>query len=573
MSRKSPETPDREGAQGALIRALVAAPGESGWEDVAERVARAVAEAEPERDRPAWRDRFARWIRERRFLPNLPTLANAGRGGQLAACFVLEPSDALRSIYDALSRAALIQQGSGGIGIHFSNLRPRGAAIRRSGGVAPGPVGFLELFAHSARVNSRVGRRPGAHLAVLRDDHPDVVEFVRAKRERPGALAGVGLAVSLRDALFAAADAGEPVTLVDARGKRVGRIGAEGLLREVAGAIHETGEPSLLFADTLERANPCPELGPLRATNPCGEQPLLPDESCVLGSLHLPAFADGGGELDRERLAGAVGDAVRFLDDVLEVNRHPDAEIAEATRRTRKIGLGVMGLADLLLLRGQPYSVDGALWLVHDVLALVSERARAASEALAAERGAFPAQRSGPPVRNATRLAVAPTGTLRLLAGCSGGIEPFLRPVLRIGEADRGFLWVDRWLEAWVGKHAEVPLQALEALRVERPTGELPGLGPAQARLLRRGWEIDASEQIQLHAACQSHVDGAVSKTVHLPEDASPREILWLIRMAHRVGCKGISFFRRGCAAAHPVGEEAVDVALAAPARDPRRLA
>jgi ribonucleoside-diphosphate reductase alpha chain len=537
-------------ARAAVVRAFAAAPGETSLEEVAARVAGAVAEAEPASARRRWSERFAVQLRTARFLPSLPALANAGRGGQLAACFVLKSDDSLTSIYETLGRAARVQQGSGGTGIDLSDLRPCGSPIARSGGTTPGPVGFLELFASSARINRSAGRRPGAHLAIVRQDHPDVREFVRAKRGTRAALEGVGLALAVRDSLFELAASDGALVLRDRRGSTCGRLEAAHLLREIAAAIHETGEPSLLFLDAIERGNPLPGLGPITATNPCGEQPLLPDESCVLGSLNLPALAGAGAVLDREALAEATTDAVRFLDDLIDVNRYPDDAIAAATRRTRKIGVGIMGLADLLLLRGIPYGSAASRDLAGEIMRVVRESALAASEALARERGGFPGDGGrGAGRRNATLLAVAPTGTLRLIAGTSGGIEPFIQPVLEIRSPDGDLRWVDRWLEAWSERGSEDPAALLAALEAGEPAERLPGLdGPARA-LLRRAWEIDATEQIALQAAVQAHVDGAVSKTVHLPTETAPDEIARLIETAARLGCKGASFFRRGCAA------------------------
>lgn len=290
-------------ASDAVLGALCAAPGERGLAAVAARVAGAVAEAEPTgAGRERARDLFAQQIARRLFLPSVPILANAGRSNLLAACYVIEPEDSLASIYETLGLAARIQQGAGGAGIHFSKLRPRGTPIRRSGGTTPGPLAFIELFAHSARVNERAGRRPGAHLAVLEADHPDAAELVRAARANHERLAGMGLSLSLSDAFIARAPP---------------------LLDEICEAIAQTGQPSLLFADAIEAANPEPDLGPIRATNPCGEQPLLAGESCVLGSLDLPAFADSRGHLDWASLGSACELAIRFLDDVVEIARFP----------------------------------------------------------------------------------------------------------------------------------------------------------------------------------------------------------------------------------------------------------
>jgi ribonucleoside-diphosphate reductase alpha chain len=533
-------------AQHAVLTTQVAAPGESSLSDVAERVARVVADAEPATARAEWQQRFFGLIAGGGFLPAVPTLANAGGSGQLAACFALEVADSLDSIFDTLHRAARIQQGSGGVGIEFSALRSRGQPIERSGGHTPGPVAFAELFAHSARVMGMAGRRAGAHLAILRDDHPDVVDFVRAKREAPGSLPQLGLAIGVSDSLLHAARNDESWELRHASGV-AGRMAARDLLREIAESILETGDPTLLFLDRIEADNPTPGLGVLRATNPCGEQPLLDGESCVLGSLQLPTFASPDGDLDEPRLARSVRDAVRFLDDALEVNTWPDEDTALASRRTRKVGLGIMGLADLLLLRGLPYDGPEARTFVGDVLGLVAREADAATRALGDERGVFPGWERGPRRRNATTRALAPTGTLCLLAGCSPGIEPFLAPQLTLLSEAGELAWTDAWLFDWLARRTPDPGPILDALSAELPHDELPQLSAGDRALLRRAWEILPEDQIAIQATAQRNVDGAVSKTVRLDAAAgvTPLQLVEWIQRARELGCKGAAFYRR----------------------------
>jgi ribonucleoside-diphosphate reductase alpha chain len=532
-------------AESALLRAAVAGPGERSWDDVAERVARCIAEVEPARERPRWQARFLASLRARRFVPSVPILSNAGRSDQLAACFVLAPRDRLDDIYANLAQAARVQQLSGGAGVELSALRPRGAPIRRAGGVSPGPVAFAELFAHSARINALSGRRPGAHLAILADAHPDVVEFVRAAGSADARYASLGFAVAVSDRLLEAARRGDWHALSHPRQRGTRRVRARTLLAEIARAIVATGQPTLLFADAIEAANPTPELGRLRATNPCGEQPLLPGESCVLGSLQLPAFADPRGRLDLAALASAAGDAIRFLDDVVERCAFPGEACAAASRRTRKLGLGVMGLADLFLLRGLRYDAPAARRLTAEVFACVRRAAERASRALAEERGAFPAfQGRGARRRNATLLAVAPTGTIRLLAGCNGGIEPLLQPVVELETADARVRWTDPWLRAWLAERTRAPEAVLDALEAGVAAARLPGLGARERALLRVGAEVGWRAQIALQAAAQQHVDGAVSKTIQLPAHATPRTALAAIQLAHRAGAKGFAAYR-----------------------------
>jgi ribonucleoside-diphosphate reductase alpha chain len=516
---------------GAVVSSLCAAPGEAHLEAVAARVARAVAAVEPSGERGRWEDRFRDLISRCLLLPSVPILANAGRSDQLAACYVLEPEDSLESIYRTLGLAAAIQQGGGGAGVDFSRLRPAGARIVRSGGVSPGPLAFIELFARSALVNQRSGRRPGAHLAVLAVTHPDAPELIRAARSRRESLAGVGLALALDDAFLLAAEAA---------GSDASR-----LLDEISAAILETGEPSLLFVDTIEAANPVPELGRIRAANPCGEQPLLPGESCLLASLDLPRFADERGALDWESLGAAADAGVRFLDDALERARFPSEAIERASLRTRKVGLGFLGLADLALRRGLEFDSLACRELAGEVTRFIAERAHAESRALASERAAFPAQRAGERARrNATVLAIAPTGTLRLISGSSGGIEPLLDPVHDLALAGRALRFVDRHVRAWLAERAADPDAVLAALARGQPSESLPGLSDSDRRLLRRGGELDPAAQIGIQAEVQRSIDGAVSKTVHLPRGVDAPRVRELALLAHRARCKGVALYR-----------------------------
>lgn len=531
-------------ARDAVLRASVAAPDERSWEDVAQRVAEKIAEGEPAGERGRWQERFLGALLAQRFLPSVPILSNAGRNDQLAACFVLAPEDRLDDIYATLGQAAQIQQLSGGVGVELSALRPRGTPIRRAGGRSPGPVAFAELFAHSARINALSGRRPGAHLAILADDHPDVLEFVRAAGSGDARFASLGFALGVSDRLLAA-ERRDGWHALRAGCGRGGRVRARALFVEIARAILATGQPTLIFADVVEAANPTPELGLLRATNPCGEQPLLPGESCVLGSLHLPAFADARGQLDLAALASTTADAIRFLDDVVERCAFPGRASVEASRRTRKVGLGVMGLADLLLLRGLRFDAKAARQLTDEIFASVRRAAEQASARLAEERGAFPAWAGrGPRRRNATLLAVAPTGTIRLLAGCNGGIEPLLQPVVEVETPDARLRWTDVWVRAWLAERSASPERVLRALAAGVPAARLPGLAPRERALLRVGAELDWRAQIALQAAAQAHVDGAVAKTVQLPARASQATVLAAIRLARRTGCKGVALYR-----------------------------
>src|SRR5512139_3680175 len=353
------------------------------------RVARAVARAEPEAGRGAAAERFEARLSALEFLPNSPTLMNAGRAhGQLAACFVLPVEDDLAGIFDALKWAALIHQSGGGTGFSFSRLRPRGDVVKTTHGVASGPVSFMRVYDAATEIIKQGGVRRGANMAVLAASHPDVEEFVDAKRA-PG-LENFNLSVAAPDALFDAAARGAPWPLRHPRSGAVVRsVDARGLLDRIASGAWASGEPGLVFLDRVEAANPTPDAGAFEAVNPCGEQPLLPFEACTLGSVNLARF-ERGGRVDHDALGACVRDGVRFLDDVLDVNVWPLPQIAEVSHRNRKIGLGVMGWADLLIRLGLPYDAPEALALADELMRFVSREAHAASEELARERGAFP---------------------------------------------------------------------------------------------------------------------------------------------------------------------------------------
>jgi ribonucleoside-diphosphate reductase alpha chain len=520
------------------------------------RVAGAVAEAEAvfgARSEPV-AERFEALLRERLFLPNSPALMNAGTpGGQLAACFVLPVQDNLESIFEAAKRMAVIHQSGGGTGFSFSQIRPAGDLVQGSPGVASGPLSFLGVFDAATGVIRQGGRRRGANMGVLRADHPDVLDFVRAKSQ-PDRITNFNLSVGVTDAFLAAATRGGSFDLVNPRDAKVVRsIDAAALLDEIAGCAWAGGDPGVLFLDTIARDNPTPAAGALEATNPCGELPLLANESCNLGSLRLDAFVGTGG-VDESALDAAVDTAVRFLDDVVEVSRYPFPEIASATRANRKIGLGVMGFADLLVDLGIPYDSPEAVRLAGDLMARIRARAEQASEALARERGVFPgfegslpAQR-GRRLRNATVTSIAPTGTLSILADCSSGIEPyfalaFTRHVLdgeRLPETNA------RLERALVAAGVDAP----ELLARVRRTGSVRGVeGIPQAvqRLFPTATDIAPEAHLEIQQAFQQHVDNAVSKTINLPAQATREDVRSIYLSAWRRGLKGVTVFREGC--------------------------
>jgi ribonucleoside-diphosphate reductase alpha chain len=479
---------------------------------------------------------------------------NAGLpGGQLAACFVLPLEDSLDSIFATLAHAARIHQSGGGTGFSFSALRPAKDQVRSTGGIASGPLSFMEIFDHTTAVIRQGGRRRGANMAVLRVDHPDIEAFVEAKL-RPGRLENFNLSVGLTENFLAAVDGGTAFGLCNPRNGRVTRVvDAVTLFERIVKAAWETGDPGLLFLDEINRHNPTPALGAIEATNPCGEQPLLPYESCTLGSVNLAALCDGAG-FDWQRFRGVIRDAVVFLDNVIEANCYPLPEIEAATRRTRKIGLGIMGLAELLAKSGVPYDSGQALQFGERIASFLQIEARAASAELARKRGTFPvfhnsvwSKRTVGSLRNATITCIAPTGTLSLLAGTSSGIEPFFSLALARRVLDGRILTEINPLVvealAPLGTNGEA---ALQAVRERGSVRKISGIPEAIRANFPISLDIAPEFHVRMQAAFQGQVDAAVSKTVNLPEDAPPEAVREVFQLARRLRLKGITVYRYG---------------------------
>lgn len=499
-------------------------------------------------------DAFYEAVTRLQFLPNSPTLMNAGtRLGQLAACFVLPVDDSLEGIFGAIRDSALIHQSGGGVGYDFSKLRPKSDVVASTGGASSGPISFMRVFDAAVDAIRQGGRRRGANMGVLNVTHPDVEEFIRAKRDAHS-FRNFNLSVACPDNFLAAARRGEEVALVNPRsGEVVARRSARALFDLITECAWETGDPGMIFLDRINRDNPTPGLGRITATNPCGEVPLLPYEACVLGSIHLGAVTEGG-SIRWERLGELVDLGVRFLDDCIDTSHFPLPEITEAVTGNRKIGLGIMGFADALIDLGIPYDDEAALRCADEVMAFVAGRATEASRALAAERGPFPnfarsryAEEGAPAIRNATRTAIAPTGTLSIVAGCSGGIEPlyalaYERHVLEeqtLVETNRRFEARARSEGVWT---PELRHRILHGGRVRDDTT----LPEPLRRLFPTAHEIPPEWHIRVQAAFQAHIDNAVSKTINLPEGASVEDVRRAYELAFDLGCKGITVYREG---------------------------
>ncbi len=497
------------------------------------RVARAVASAEAEGDRPLWEDRFFALMERLDFLPNSPTLMNAGTPqGQLAACFVLPVGDSMEEIFSTLKNTALIHKSGGGTGFNFSSLRPAGDVVSSTNGVASGPVSFMGMFDLATDVVKQGGTRRGANMAILNGDHPDVLDFIRAKTEE-GKLANFNISVGLSDDFWKTLERDGEWTLKNPRtGAPVRTLPAREIFDRIVHCAWATGDPGVIFSDRLNRDNPTPHLGPIVSTNPCGEQPLLPYEACNLGSVNLAHMVTPERTVDEARLEEAVRLGVRFLDNVIDVNSYPLPEIREMSQGNRKIGLGVMGWAEMLFRMGIPYDSEGALALGGRVMAQIQSVGHDESRRLAQERGAYPNCRQEVR-RNATVTTIAPTGTISLLAGCSSGIEPVFALVhtrKAFGTEDLHYV-NDVLQEALAERKISDPAQLPEDLR----------------RVFVTAHDIAPSWHVRMQGAFQKFTDNAVSKTINMPASATEEDVRAAYRLAYDLGCKGITVYRDGC--------------------------
>jgi len=475
------------------------------------------------------REAFFRIMRSLQFLPNSPTLMNAGRQlGQLSACFVLPIEDSLDSIFESVKETAKIHQTGGGTGFSFSKLRPRDDMVSSTMGAASGPVSFIKVFNMATEVIKQGGTRRGANMGILRIDHPDIEEFVSSKND-PGELTNFNLSVAVTDAFIEAYDKDTLFGLINPKtGKEVRKTSARELLHLIARSAWSSGEPGVIFIDTINRANPTPHIGTIEATNPCGEQPLLPYESCCLGSINLSKMVKDN-MVDWDTLKEVTHLGVRFLDDVIEVSKYPLTEIGRVTRANRKIGLGVMGFAHMLIRLGIPYDSSEALLLGEKVMRFINGESKNASRILAETRGVFPNwkgsvwERENLPQRNATTTTIAPTGTLSIIAGCSGGIEP-------IYSTHYSRILFD-------GLNVEMTDPLFQEMKGKLDANEL-------GRLFRTAYDISPDFHLRIQKVFQDHVDNAVSKTVNLPAEATPETVLDIYLSAFHMGLKGITVFR-----------------------------
>ena len=529
-------------------------------EEMFRRVAQNIADAERidnrQGDAEYWEEEFYHLMANLEFLPNSPTLMNAGRElQQLSACFVLPIDDSMESIFNTIKYTALIHKSGGGTGFSFSKIRPEGDMVGSTGGVASGPVSFMRAFDTATDVIKQGGTRRGANMAILNVNHPDILKFITAK-EKGDNLTNFNLSVAANDDFMRAVTAGAEYDLINPRNKEViGRLNAKEIFDKIVDQAWRTGDPGLVFLDRINKYNPTPNLGDIESTNPCGEQPLLPYESCNLGSINLSRMVsdkNGETEIDYPKLEKTVILAVRFLDNVIDMNKFPLPEIKEATRLTRKIGLGIMGFADLLFQLGIPYDSEEALQIAEDVMRFIQRIATEASVKLANERGVFPAFKDSvydkhgePGVRNATRTTIAPTGTLSIIAGCSSGIEPLFALSYRHNILDGdSFIEVNPHFEEVAKREGFYSAELMEEIAKRGSIQDMDGIPDKAKKIYATAHDISPEWHIKMQAAFQSSTNNAVSKTINFPHDATIEDVARAYMLAYDWGCKGITIYR-----------------------------
>ncbi|HHW49470.1 MAG TPA: vitamin B12-dependent ribonucleotide reductase [Clostridiaceae bacterium] len=530
-------------------------------EEMFRRVARAVAEADKEYSSPeeleALEQEFFDMMSNLEFLPNSPTLMNAGKPlGQLSACFVLPVEDTMEGIFESIKNAALIHKSGGGTGFSFSRLRPKGSAVRSTGGVASGPVSFMRVFNAATEAVKQGGTRRGANMGILRVDHPDIREFITCKQDNAD-ITNFNISVGITEKFMKAVEDDQEYELIDPNTKKtIKKERAREIFNMIVDNAWNNGEPGIVFLDRINKDNVTPELGEIESTNPCGEQPLLPYESCNLGSINLSLMVKNSGDgpaVDFDKLGNTVRKAVHFLDNVIDVNKYPLPEIERMTKGTRKIGLGVMGWADMLCKLNIPYNSQQALELAETVMRFIRDESRKASIELAKKKGVFPFydksiyKETGIKLRNATTTTIAPTGTLSIIAGVSSGIEPlfaisFIRNVMDNDE----LLEVNPIFKKTA---VEGGFYSDELMRRIAKTGSIRDFHeiPKTVRdVFVTAHDVSPEYHVRMQAAFQKYTDNAVSKTVNLPHSATKDDVRAVFELAYKTNCKGVTLYRDG---------------------------
>jgi len=499
---------------------------------------------------------FYELMASREFLPNSPTLMNAGKETRLqySACYVLPVGDSIVEIFDAIKNAAIIHQSGGGTGFAFSRLRPKGSIVRRSGGVASGPVSFMRIFDTATQQIKQGGTRRGANMGILRVDHPDILEFIDCKKE--GGINNFNISVGVTDEFMKALKAKKKYNLVTPNnGKVTGQLAAQEVFQKMVENAWLTGDPGMVWLDRINQgpANPVPSMGPVESTNPCGEQPLYPNEVCNLGSLNLALMVKGKKkkELDWQKLESATRLAVRFLDNVIEANPYPIPEVKEIAKLNRRIGLGVMGWADLLFQLEMPYASQKAVNLGEKISLFIQKIGHQESQKLAEERGPFPnfkisIYKKQKPLRNATVTTIAPTGSISVLADCSSGVEPVFALAFQHKTEKREMSFVNQYFLEMT-KTQQVSKEIVELVKEKGQSGEIKAMPLKIRKIFQTAHEISWEDHIKMQAAWQRGTDNAVSKTINFPHQAKTEEIGKAFLKAYELGCLGITIFRDHC--------------------------
>ena len=529
-------------------------------EDMFRRIAKNVASADLIYDKRAdivsIEEQFYDLLINLLFMPNSPTLMNAGRDlQQLFGCFVLPVEDSIENIFETVKQAAIIHKSGGGTGFSFSRIRPKNDSVSTSGGFASGPISFIKVFNEATEAINQGGFRRGANMAVLRVDHPDILGFIHSKQFE-GILTNFNISIGITDAFMQAVEENQPFPLINPRTRAVVKtINAKQLFDQIIHSAWENGEPGVLFLDAINAANPTPLLGEIEGTNPCGEQPLLPFEACVLGSINLSKMVKlthGEYEIDWNHLETVIQRAVHFLDNVIDVNKYPLPQIEHLTRGNRKIGLGVMGLADLLIKFDISYNSGEAILFTDKLMCFLSQKANEASAKLATKRGVFPnyqksiyAQKNEPGYRNATRTTIAPTGTISIIADCSSGIEPlFAIAYKRHVLVEEGLPEINAFFVEVAKKRGFYSEILIEKVSKEGSIQNLDDIPEDVKKVFITARDVSPEQHVKIQATCQKYIDNGVSKTINFPKNATVDDVEKVFLLAYKSGCKGITVYR-----------------------------